>query len=76
MKYVQVCTRPLCVDPLPCLVYATIVGKFQMQVLSGCGHAVHEDVPGKVRLLSVTVTVNCLAGLNAVMSHKNMVLYR
>ena len=24
------------------------IGKFQMQVLSGCGHAVHEDVPDKV----------------------------
>jgi protein phosphatase methylesterase 1 len=23
-------------------------GKFQMQVLSGCGHAVHEDAPDKV----------------------------
>nr|XP_054929363.1 protein phosphatase methylesterase 1-like [Dermacentor andersoni] len=23
-------------------------GKFQMQVLPQCGHAVHEDVPGKV----------------------------
>ena len=27
------------------------IGKFQMQVLSGCGHAVHEDVPDKVRCL-------------------------
>ena len=24
------------------------VGKFQMQILTGCGHAVHEDVPDKV----------------------------
>ena len=24
------------------------VGKFQMQVLPQCGHAVHEDVPDKV----------------------------
>lgn len=25
-----------------------ITGKFQMQVLPQCGHAVHEDVPDKV----------------------------
>lgn len=24
------------------------IGKFQMQVLPACGHAVHEDVPDKV----------------------------
>ena len=24
-------------------------GKFQMQVMSGCGHSVHEDVPDKVK---------------------------
>jgi len=24
------------------------IGKFQMQVMSGCGHCVHEDVPDKV----------------------------
>ena len=24
------------------------VGKFQMQVFSGCGHTVHEDAPNKV----------------------------
>lgn len=24
------------------------IGKFQMQVLSGCGHSVHEDAPDKV----------------------------
>ena len=28
--------------------YCLCVGKFQMQVLTGCGHAVHEDVPDKV----------------------------
>jgi len=27
-----------------------ITGKFQMQVLPQCGHAVHEDAPEKVRL--------------------------
>ena len=27
-----------------------LLGKFQMQVLSGCGHAVHEDVPDKVSM--------------------------
>lgn len=25
-----------------------LLGKFQMQVLPACGHAVHEDVPDKV----------------------------
>ena len=25
-----------------------LLGKFQMEVLSGCGHAVHEDLPDKV----------------------------
>ena len=28
--------------------YYLCVGKFQMQILTGCGHAVHEDVPDKV----------------------------
>ena len=27
---------------------SSVSGKFQMQVLSGCGHAVHEDAPDKV----------------------------
>lgn len=27
---------------------STKKGKFQMQVLPACGHAVHEDVPDKV----------------------------
>ena len=25
------------------------LGKFQLQVMSGCGHMVHEDNPDKVR---------------------------
>lgn len=29
-------------------IIAGILGKFQMQVLPQCGHAVHEDVPDKV----------------------------
>lgn len=28
--------------------FPQLLGKFQMQVLSGCGHLVHEDVPEKV----------------------------
>lgn len=28
--------------------YIFVPGKFQMQVLPACGHAVHEDVPDKV----------------------------
>ena len=26
----------------------SLPGKFQMQILSGCGHSVHEDAPDKV----------------------------
>ena len=37
--------------------YLWFIGKFQMQVLSGCGHAVHEDVPDKVCGLEVAVSV-------------------
>jgi len=28
------------------------VGKFQLQVMSGCGHMVHEDCPDKVSYIS------------------------
>lgn len=34
-------------DPLN--VSCLLTGKFQMQVLPQCGHAVHEDAPEKVR---------------------------
>ena len=34
-----------------------IVGKFQMQVLPQCGHAVHEDVPDKVAEVVATFLV-------------------
>ena len=27
------------------------IGKFQLQVLAGCGHSIHEDLPDKVRQL-------------------------
>ena len=30
------------------LIIVVITGKFQMQVLPQCGHAVHEDVPDRV----------------------------
>lgn len=29
-----------------------VVGKFQLQVMSGCGHMVHEDNPDKVSCIS------------------------
>lgn len=35
-------------DPLN--VSCVLTGKFQMQVLPQCGHAVHEDAPEKVGL--------------------------
>ena len=28
--------------------YFLPTGKFEMQVMSGCGHSVHEDAPDKV----------------------------
>lgn len=37
-----------------CISYA---GKFQMQVLPQCGHAVHEDVPDKVAEVLATFMV-------------------
>ena len=43
----QLCVM-LIIIPFMCVIINSI-GKFQMQVLSGCGHAVHEDVPEKVR---------------------------
>lgn len=42
--------------------YCLLTGKFQMQVLPQCGHAVHEDAPEKVRPVYVNVlcAVCCL----------------
>jgi hypothetical protein len=37
-----------------CILFA---GKFQMQVLPQCGHAVHEDVPDKVAEVLATFMV-------------------
>ena len=38
-------------------IHITIAGKFQMQVLPQCGHAVHEDVPDKVADVLATFMV-------------------
>uniref|UniRef100_A0A9J8BZ76 Protein phosphatase methylesterase 1 n=1 Tax=Cyprinus carpio carpio TaxID=630221 RepID=A0A9J8BZ76_CYPCA len=39
-------------------VVGIIIGKFQMQVLPQCGHAVHEDAPEKVCLFHITIMEN------------------
>ena len=36
-----------------------VVGKFQLQVMSGCGHMVHEDNPDKVSYISVDHMMSC-----------------
>ncbi len=43
------------------VVIIIIIGKFQMQVLPQCGHAVHEDAPEKVCLFYITVIENMFA---------------
>jgi hypothetical protein len=37
--------------------YISCAGKFQMQVLPQCGHAVHEDVPDKVAEVLATFMI-------------------
>ncbi len=39
------------------------VGKFMMQVLPPCGHAVHEDIPDKVRVYIISTLLLCLWSL-------------
>ncbi len=43
------------------IIIIIIIGKFQMQVLPQCGHAVHEDAPEKVCLFYITVIENIFA---------------
>lgn len=37
-----------------------LTGKFQMQVLPQCGHAVHEDAPEKVRLTAARCVLSVI----------------